>query len=211
MNLTDDSDRVVTRSLQRLADHAPTHLAYDPHPRRRRRPAAALAVVAIAAASAILGAVVAPQVLEPAPSTHSADATASPSSEESTLILGDVSSWPRVRLSTCDEWSPAGGNEVVEVDAITDECISKAPLDAVVVLRGGYTADGPFGSRWADTTEVWREVGSHSVRRLVSGPLVEMSSRAVDGLVCDTCDEVLVVIGPEPASVSRLVESITAG
>jgi hypothetical protein len=39
---------------------------------------------------------------------------------------------------------------------------------------------------------------------------MEMSSRVVDAIVCASCDQVIVVLGPDPSTVHGLIESVTA-
>ena len=125
-----------------------------------------------------------------------------------TMRLAGVTGWSEARASSCAAWTPGRGDAVVRLARLDDRCVGLAPMDATTVFVAP-SGEGLFGQGWDEMTAPWRRVGDHSLRRLSSGPLVEMSARFADGVVCTECDEVILVLGPDPEQVRGLVESVT--
>ena len=113
-------------------------------------------------------------------------------------------------MSEVSRRSMLAGVAGIQLGRLEETCITKTPRISTTVLVAPYTGDAPFGDTWAEVTTPWREVGGHQLNRLSSRPLIEMSSRGVDAVVCAACDQVIVVLGPDPETVHRLMESVTA-
>lgn len=219
--MTTDDDRVIARSLEKLAVHAPRYRgfslgAHDRRPNRYLVPLLASAcVVALTVAVSIVvsrnGPGDAPIATSPSSSaTSPTDSSSGTPTTEGPVRLEAAASWPHLQLSDCAAWEPAADDSVVQLGRLDDTCITKAPRSSTTVLVAPYTDDAPFGDKWAEVTSPWRQVGGHQLNRLSSGPLIEMSSRVIDAVVCAACDQVIVVLGPDPATVHGLIESVTA-
>lgn len=215
MNANDEE--LVARKLGRLATHAPRYRGLPPaaaNDRRRRYVAPLLATACVVAISVFVGTLASRGPDQP-PATSSPNApagsTTAPSSGAPTefpMRLDKAASWPHLKVSTCAAWKPSDGDSVVQVDDLDDSCVLKAPRSSTTVVIAPYDGGGIFGVGWRDVTVPWREVGGHPIARLSSGPLMEMSSRFVDAVVCETCDQVILVLGPDPSTVRGLIESL---
>ncbi|MFC5730887.1 MULTISPECIES: hypothetical protein [Nocardioides] len=125
------------------------------------------------------------------------------------MRLEGAASWPHLPVLNCAAWAPTGDDSVVQLESLDDTCITKAPRSSTTVLVAPYEGSALFGAEWDEVTTPWRVFGGHQLSRLSSGPLMEMSSRVVDAITCASCDQVIVVLGPDPSTVRGLIESVT--
>lgn len=135
--------------------------------------------------------------------------TASPSTTPTTTVrLGDALDWHSQREVSCLVYDPPGDTDVIlRVDEALDlDCIAQASPNATTIIFAPYEPSELLGD-----PAPWETIDGAEVRRISDGLLAEMSSRYVDGLTCAACDQVIVVMGPEPTKVRRLVESVEAG
>lgn len=218
--MTTNDDQLITRSLHKLAMHAPRYHGFSqsmPNPSRHRHLAPLLAsacVVAITVAIGILvsqgGSSETPVATSPTSSSSTPGDSSSGTPTEAPMKLAAAASWPRQQAPDCSAWKPADNDSVVQLGQLDDTCIRKAPRSSTTVLIAPYTDEAPYGDQWTEVTTPWREIGGHQLNRLASGPLMEMNSRVVDALVCSSCNQVIVVLGPDPSAVRELIESVTA-
>lgn len=210
-------EELISRSLHRLAEYAEPYRGTAARAVRTEQRRALMPILAAAAVAALLGtSALLAQRLDDEPSgptsagSHSAVSSApvgSPTNQERQMKLDAVTSWSTESYADCSTWRPTGQDVVVEVDRLDAECLSKAPRETTTVISAPYEDEAPFGVTWTETTQPWRTVGGHEVRRLASGPLAEISSRYVDAIVCASCNQVFLVLGPDPERVRSVVES----
>jgi hypothetical protein len=217
--MTTDDEELVRRSLHRLAQYAPPDggsLDQTSRPARTRR----WVLVPILASAAVLVLVGAASSLMPwrdgsrhvASETSSAPSAPSSASHPSpgvAMRLAKTDGWLRQRIANCAAWTPTDDNVVVEIDVLDEACVAKASLTGTTVLVAPADQDAPYGGTWLERTQPWRTVMGHELRRLSSGPLLEMNARVVDAIACLDCDEVVLVIGADPSLVRQLVDSAT--
>ncbi len=208
-------DGLITRSLEQLARHAPTFEGYRA-PRTRSRSSRLLApLLASAGVVAVLvgGTVLLSSErggqppLDPGTS-GSPRGPSSPTAMEPPLHLAAVTTWLHERPASCAAWTPQDRDSVVSLAVLDDSCVVKASRSAVTVFLAPYRSSVLFGSKWAEVTQPWRVIDGHPVRRLSSGPLLELSSRVADAIVCQECDQAVVVLGLHPGEVRSVVESV---
>lgn len=123
-----------------------------------------------------------------------------------TVRLGAALDWPRERETTCATWHPPAVDTILRVDTLEPDCLAQARLDATTIIVTPYGTGELLGE-----PAPWRTIDGADVGRIADGPLAEMSSRYVDGIACAACDQTIVVTGPDPEKVRRLVESVEAG
>lgn len=217
--MTAQDDDVIARSLSKLAEHAPRYdrAHVTPHRQSSRYFVPLLASACVAAVAVTFSSLMwfgdtkdAPVATPPSSPNSSTTGPAAGDSTEVPVRLKAVETWRHERVADCAAWQPAAGDAVIQLDRLDDECISKVPRSSTTVLLVPFTDEGPFGDDWAEVTKPWREVGGHQLDRLASGPLAEMSSRFIDAIVCASCDQIIVVLGPDPSTVRALIESVSA-
>lgn len=215
--MTTHDEQRVSRGARRLAEHADPDRGVAPRA-TETKPRRVLAPMLAAASVAVLVGVVAVLAaqLDNEPSGPAAEGSqsavssppiGSPPGTEGQMKLNAVTPWTTERHVDCSTWSPTDSDVVVEVDRLDAECVAKAPRGSVTVFSAPYTDEAPFGVTWTETTRPWRTIDGHEVRRLASGPLAEISSRVVDAVVCVSCDQVFLVLGPDPERVRSIVDS----
>lgn len=216
--MKNDDDQMISRHLDSLARHAPRYRDLPrstPAAGRHRYLVPILASACVIAIALGFGALMTRGDPEGATATASDSSAASPADPPAVtkgglpMRLEAAAGWSHLQVRDCGVWSPTGANAVVQLESLDDGCIAKAPSSATTVLVAPYEGSGLFGSPWDEVTTPWRTIDGHQVSRLSSGPLMEMSSRVADAIVCPSCDQVIVVLGPDPSAVRALVESAT--
>lgn len=208
-----DLDKAISRDLRRLARYAPEFEGIDIVPPQRTRTGTLVAISAAVIAIIVLGGVWAGTALQhsenevPVGADGSSADDASQSTDQPKIALRGAEAWPTSKVASCGQWQPSGRDEVVVVERLGDGCLTKAPLDQTTVLVGSYDST-ILGETWEQVTQPWRTVEGHELRRLTSGTLPTLNSRYVDAVACSECDQVLLVLGPNPGTVEQLIRSV---
>ncbi len=124
------------------------------------------------------------------------------------LDLAATAGWDAVAASSCRAWRPTGRATVVRLQRFDDTCLGRADRSTTTVFSAPLPAR-LLGAPWSRTSAPWPgAVPGHDVRRLADGPLAAVSSTYADAIGCADCDQLLVVLGPQPQQVRDLVRGV---
>lgn len=135
--------------------------------------------------------------------------TASTPSLEMQMKFDGTDGWVHVDVADCSTWKPSGSNEIVRVEAIGEGCIEKASSDATTILLAPLDEAAPFRLASDRSTKPWKSIAGYELRRLSSGPLMELSSVYIAAITCVERGRLAIVAGPDPEVVEGLVGAVT--
>jgi hypothetical protein len=125
------------------------------------------------------------------------------------VSLAALADWTVAQPGACAAIQGPTDRKVFEVDAFEVACLEAVDRAGTTVFSVPLPAE-LLGERLTEVTTPWPDPapGGHELRRLTGGALAEISSTYVDGVACIDCDRLFVVMGPVPAEVRAIVESV---
>ena len=146
---------------------------------------------------------------EPATSPETASPGTGGSAEPAAITLGAVAGWRTESPDGCKGIRGETDQVVFELDSFELDCLAAIDRAGTSVFAIPLP-DKLVGESLQDVTTPWEgpsPVG-HDLRRLSGGTLAELNSVYADGVACLDCDRMYVVLGPDPATVRSIVESV---